>query len=233
MGHLLVLIHTLMRYQVVSSLTGGMVALVVVLPTTAIHTNVPTRVILSHSNVTNLNYFLDGYSTSVLMLNVQHQLQFISIKFLLRGLVLLLLVTKFSTTAKYELSFVFLVLLHHSLLKSMNHFIKMIKVTNLTLFHLIHGFTDLIVTVVLVLLVQLLILFMSNLLLTHVLVLITQNHVLITVFTTSKPKLVTMKTKLCLMLLQGNHLLQVMLLHTIRQKVRPILPILFPVEDIQ
>merc|ERR1711865_1163135 len=133
-----------------------MVALVVVLPTMAIHTNVPTRVILSHSNVTNLNYFLDGYSTSVLMLNVQHQLQFISIKFLLRGLVLLLLVTKFSTTAKYVLSFVFLVLLHHSLLKSTNHFIKMIK---LTLFHLIHGFTDLIVTVVLVLLVRLLILF--------------------------------------------------------------------------
>merc|ERR1712166_1409634 len=207
MGHLLVLIHTLMRYQVVSSLTGGMVALVVVLPTTAIHTNVPTRVILSHSNVTNLNYFLDGYSTSVLMLNVQHQLQFISIKFLLRGLVLLLLVTKFLTTAKYVLSFVFLVLLHHSLLKSTNHFIKMIKVINLTLFHLIHGFTDLIVMVVLVLLVRLLILFISNLLLTHALVPITQNHVLITVFSTIVQVVIVLPTKLWVMQLQGKDLL--------------------------
>merc|ERR1712028_277748 len=205
--HLLVSIHTLMRYQVVSSLTGDMVALVVVLPTMAIHTNVPTRVILSHSNVTNLNYFLDGYSTSVLMLNVQHQLQFISIKFLLRGLVLLLLVTKFSTTAKYVLSFVFLVLQHHSLLKSTNHFIKMIKVINLTLFHLIHGFTDLIVTVVLVLLVRLLILFISNLLLTHVPVLITQNHVLITVFSTIVQVVIVLPTKLWVMQLQGKDLL--------------------------
>merc|ERR1712028_284189 len=184
-----------------------MVALVVVMPTMAIHTNVPTQVILSHSNVTNLNYFLDGYSTSVLMLNVQHQLQFISIKFLLRGLVLLLLVTKFSTTAKYELSFVFLVLLHHSLLKSMNHFTKMIKVTNLTLFHLIHGFTDLIVTVVLVLLVRLLILFISNLLVTHVLVLITQNHVLITVFSTIVQVVTTLPTKLWVIQLRGKDLL--------------------------
>merc|ERR1712195_445224 len=202
--HLLVSIHTLMRYQVVSSLTGDTVALVVVLPTMAIHTNVPTRVILSYSNVTNLNYFLDGYSTSVLMLNVQHQLQFISIKFLLRGLVLLLLVTKFSTTAKYVLSFVFLVLLHHSLLKSTNHFIKMI---NLTLFHLIHGFTDLIVTVVLVLLVRLLILFISNLLLTHALVPITQNHVLITVFSTIVQVVIVLPTKLWVMQLQGKDLL--------------------------
>merc|ERR1712195_213233 len=205
--HLLVSIHTLMRYQVVSSLTGDTVALVVVLPTMAIHTNVPTRVILSHSNVTNLNYFLDGYSTSVLMLNVQHQLQFISIKFLLRGLVLLLSVTKFSTTAKYVLSFVFLVLQHHSLLKSTNHFIKMIKVINLTLFHLIHGFTDLIVTVVLVLLVRLLILFISNLLLTHALVPITQNHVLITVFSTIVQVVIVLPTKLWVMQLQGKDLL--------------------------
>merc|ERR1712166_318669 len=207
MGHLLVSIHTVMRYQVVSSLTGDTVALVVVLPTMAIHTNVPTRVILSHSNVTNLNYFLDGYSTSVLMLNVQHQLQFISIKFLLRGLVLLLSVTKFSTTAKYVLSFVFLVLQHHSLLKSTNHFIKMIKVINLTLFHLIHGFTDLIVTVVLVLLVRLLILFISNLLLTHALVPITQNHVLITVFSTIVQVVIVLPTKLWVMQLQGKDLL--------------------------
>merc|ERR1712028_300205 len=205
--HLLVSIDTLMRYQVVSSLTGDMVALAVVMPTMAIHTNVPTQVILSHSNVTNLNYFLDGYSTSVLMLNVQHQLQFISIKFLLRGLVLLLLVTKFSTTAKYELSFVFLVLLHHSLLKSMNHFIKMIKVINLTLFHLIHGFTDLIVTVVLVLLVRLPILFISNLLLTHALVLITQNHVLIKVFTISKQVVIMLPSILWVIRLQTKNLL--------------------------
>merc|ERR1712028_51297 len=202
--HLLVSIHTLMRYQLASSLTGDTVALVVVLPTMAIHTNVPTRVILSHSNVTNLNYFLDGYSTSVLMLNVQHQLQFISIKFLLRGLVLLLSVTKFSTTAKYVLSFVFLVLQHHSLLKSTNHFIKVI---NLTLFHLIHGFTDLIVTVVLVLLVWLLILFISNLLLTHALVPITQNHVLITVFSTIVQVVTTLPTKLWVIQLQGKDLL--------------------------
>merc|ERR1712195_369658 len=134
-----------------------------------------------------------------------HQLQFISIKFLLHGPVLLLLVTKFLTTAKYVLSFVFLVLLHHSLLKSTNHFIKMIKVINLTLFHLIHGFTDLIVTVVLVLLVRLLILFISNLLLTHALVPITQNHVLITVFSTIVQVVIVLPTELAALASGGRY----------------------------
>merc|ERR1711865_490463 len=99
------------------------------------------------------------------------------------------------------------VLLHHSLLKSMNQFTKMIKVTNLTLFHLIHGFTDLIVTVVLVLLVRLLILFISNLLLTHALVLITQNHVLIKVFTISKQVVIMLPSILWVIRLQTKNLL--------------------------